>query len=488
MSNKQGYRDAFKSTTIFGGLQVFTTLVSIAKSKLVALWLGPIGFGLLGIFNSAVDTIYTATNLGATSSSVRDIASNEQSGDMQSKSMMSQSLLYFIIILGAFGALLTSILSKRISVWSFKNDTYTSSFIALSLAVFFTAVYKGYNAVLQGTRQIRFLAKANLWGCVFGFVLSVPLFYFFRQKGIVFSVVLSTITCAISSKYFINKAHFLKVRVPFRTILKNGSCTLQLGIMLSLSVLAATLIEFVLKIFITRHGGLTDVGFYQAGWSLNNSYLGLVFTAISMDYFPRLSAIFSDNCKVMEMVNQQGEIALLIIAPLVILLLVFLPLVIRILYTKEFLVIIPMLRLLLLGSFFKVGSWAISYIFLAKKAGKIFLFNELGICVISLPVYLILYKTFGIDGIGMAYLINFILYFIIVATVSYAKYRIKYGIDFWKIFCILLVSIIAYLVLKVLFVSLVCDILFGLWILYYSYVELNKRVDIISVIKGYLKR
>jgi PST family polysaccharide transporter len=41
-----------------------------------------------------------------------------------------------------------------------------------------------------------------------------------------------------------------------------------------------------------------EVGFYTAGFTLLNSYVGIIFTVMSTDYFPRLSSISDDNVKV----------------------------------------------------------------------------------------------------------------------------------------------------------------------------------------------
>ncbi len=71
---QEGYQTAFKATALFGGVRVINILVSILKSKIVALWLGTTGFGIMSLFNSATSLIYSITNLGLQDSAVRDIA------------------------------------------------------------------------------------------------------------------------------------------------------------------------------------------------------------------------------------------------------------------------------------------------------------------------------------------------------------------------------------------------------------------------------
>ena len=45
-------------------------------------------------------------------------------------------------------------------------------------------------------------------------------------------------------------------------------------------------------------------------------YLGMIFNAMGTDYYPRLSAVSNDSKQASEIINQQAEITILILAPL----------------------------------------------------------------------------------------------------------------------------------------------------------------------------
>lgn len=56
MSKRDGLsRVILKAMGIFGGVQVLTIICSIIRTKLVALWIGPFGVGLFGIYNQALE-------------------------------------------------------------------------------------------------------------------------------------------------------------------------------------------------------------------------------------------------------------------------------------------------------------------------------------------------------------------------------------------------------------------------------------------------
>ena len=68
------YKNTLKGTTLFGGVQIYKILISVLRSKVLAIFLGPAGVGVLGLFSSTIDFIYGLTNLGLSTSAVREIS------------------------------------------------------------------------------------------------------------------------------------------------------------------------------------------------------------------------------------------------------------------------------------------------------------------------------------------------------------------------------------------------------------------------------
>ena len=472
-----GYKTAFKATALFGGVQVITIIISVLKSKVVALWLGTVGFGIMSLFGAAINLISSVTNLGLQSSAVRDIANAKVKNDTNYLSRIIKAIYRWVIATGLVGAILTVFLSYWLSLWLFESDKYMVSFILLSLVVFLTGIYNAHYAVLQGMRELQLMAKANVYGSIWGFVLSLPMFYFFKEKGIVWALILTAIATTMVSTFYVRKIKLENIKQTCKESYILGLQTVKLGIMMAISGIAVLVVQFAVKTFIVRNGGLSDVGLYQAGWTLNASYLGMVFTAMGKDYFPRLSQCAEDDREVIKKVNEQAEIAILILAPLIIVMLVFMPYLIQLLYSKEFLTIIPMTEWLLIGSLVQAGSWGISFVFLAKGDGKVFLFNELGIKLITLPSYLLGYHLWGLAGIGYAFTFGYIVYFIWVALVANKKYHIFYTFEFWKKFFILLGLLLIFPMGRYLLkTDLITSIISLTCVIGYSFYELNKRV------------
>ena len=133
MAGKQGNisRMAMKAMGIFGGVQVIGILCSIIRTKLVALWIGPVGIGLFGLFNNALEMLSTGTNLGIRSSSVRDISQATDRRDQALIARMVTVVRKWSMWLGLAGALLTLMLAPLLSHITFGDSEHIWGFVAL---------------------------------------------------------------------------------------------------------------------------------------------------------------------------------------------------------------------------------------------------------------------------------------------------------------------------------------------------------------------
>jgi len=262
---------------------------------------------------------------------------------------------------------------------------------------------------------------------------------------------------------------------------------LRMGIMLSLSSITVLAASYLVRIYISHKGGVEQVGLYNAGFAIVNSYVGMVFTAMGTDYFPRLSGFIHDREKAMSTVNDQAEIALLILAPIITIFLIFINWVVILFYSNEFTGIRNMIHFAVLGMFFKAISWPIAYIFIAKGHTKLFFYNELIANSYFLGLKIAGYHLGGLDGVGFAFLINYFLYFIQVYVVAVKKYEFKFTKEFGKVFRIqFAIGVLCFISVKLLKAPYVyipgsIFIVLSTW---YSLKELNNRMALISLIRS----
>jgi O-antigen/teichoic acid export membrane protein len=427
---QSSYRQIFKATSLFGGVQVIQILVGIVRVKFIAVLLGTVGVGIIGLLNAPLQLITSVTGLGIAFSAVRDISESHGSSDQTRIAKSITILRRWSWFTGMLGAIVTIALAPLLSQWSFGNNNYTWAFIWLSITLLLQAINKGQSALLQGTRRLKDMAKASVIGSALGLVTSIPLYYWFGTKGIVPALIITAATALILSWYFSRKVVIESVVLTFKQTYYSGLGMAKLGIYMTLAGFIASLSNYVLNSFISNRGGIGQVGLYNSGWGVVGQYTGIIFSAMATDYFPRLSAIQDDNDKIKELVRQQSETALLIMTPLLALLIVTMPLVVRILYTPAFLPIVMFAHLTVLGMQFKAISWAMGYVYLAKGNGRLFLTMEVISGFVILLLNLLLYYFFGLNGLGISFILSYLLGMIF----SYSVLKWKYDFTFPKKF------------------------------------------------------
>ena len=148
MSKQQSsYRQIFKATSLFGGVQVFNILIGIVRVKFVAILLGTAGVGMISLFNAPMQMIMSITGLGIALSAVRDISEASASGERSRIAKTVRTLKRWSWFTGMLGALVTIVLAPKLSEWSFGNKEYTWAFIWLSVTMVLQAISKGQNTL-----------------------------------------------------------------------------------------------------------------------------------------------------------------------------------------------------------------------------------------------------------------------------------------------------------------------------------------------------
>ena len=416
-------RMAMKAMGLFGGVQVMGILCSIIRTKLVAMWIGPVGIGLFGLFNNALEMISTGTNLGIRSSSVRDISQAMGSHDSSLVARMVTVVRKWSMWLGLAGALITLSLAPLLSRITFGDDLHIWGFVALSVAVLLGALTNGEYAVLQGTARLKRLASVTLWGTICGLAVSIPLFYLLRERSILPSIIAYAAALAIFAWVFRNR-DYPAMPVSRRETFDMGKGFVRLGIFMTLGNFATILASYAFNAWLNVNAGTEQVGFYQAGYTLINKYTGLILTALGMEYYPRLSQVADSRLRLRAFVSQEINVAIAIMAPVVALFILLREVVVWILYTPDFNVILTFVSWGMIGTVLRTVSWCLAFTILAKGDGKTYLWTEAASAVINLLLNIVFYRWWGLTGLGIAFLVSYLLYTLIVAVVYFKQYRL----------------------------------------------------------------
>ena len=484
------YRGVFKATAILGSVQLFNILIAVVRNKCISILLGPVGMGIMGLLTSATGTIAGFTNLGITYSAIKNIASAYEKGDYTTLGKVLYVLQRCIWITGLLGAIICLLLCRQLSQWTFGNTDFTISFAFLSISLLLTQLTNGNLLILKGCRNINYYAKANVWGNFLSLFITVPLYFWLGIDAIVPALILFSISTFLCAYFYRSRLRLVQIRTERGEFKEISKDILIAGIAFSAAEFFPLIASFYIRTFISNNGGLTDVGLFSAGFAILNGYVGMIFTAMSTDYIPRLSAVSDDDHQLELVINQQIEMSILLLFPLIVLFVIFGKLMILILYSSQFYPMIEMIYWGGLGMLFKVPNWCFGCILIPKRESKAYFYFSILSALFYLGMNMLLYSVWGIKGLG----ISFLLSHIFDASVSYWYINRKYQINY-KIKTILellgmgvvIVTVIIFqssqLVTWIIYTLDFCVcILAGL----YSYNRLNSLMDLTPFIKSKL--
>ncbi|GAB5401391.1 MAG: O-antigen translocase [Aureisphaera sp.] len=488
---KESYREVVKATSLFGGVKVFSILIAVIRSKVIALLIGAEGMGIASLFMSTLQMVNGVTNLGMDKSAVKDISYAREKQDLAGIQKTISILSRITWITGIAGTALIMLTSPWLSELAFGNREYTLLFVWVAISLLFIQLTNAKLAILQGIRRHRALAKANLLGNFLGLILTLPLYYYYGIDAIVPAIILATFLSVLVTHYYVLKSQVKVDSIRTKSAFSEGKSMIRLGIMLSISGLMSLLGAYILQIYISAKGGVDQVGFYNAGFVILNTYVGLIFSAMATDYFPRLSGIIDDIKKIQQTVFEQAHVALLLISPIIVVFIAFAPQIIRILYSGEFDPTIVFVSWAIMGMFFKAVSFSVGYIIIAKGDSNLFLKTTFIFNALLLTLNILGYTYYGLFGLGVSFLIYFVIHFIAIQIITYYRYGFYFKSDFYTVFisCLIictgafLASFLGTILWK--YSLLVLLIIISL---IYSFIQLNKKMDVVGLLKNRFRK
>jgi PST family polysaccharide transporter len=416
--SKESYGQILKSSALIGGSQVANIVIGVVRTKAMAVLLGPAGFGLFGLYGSIQNLTQSIAGMGINSSGVRQIAAAAGSGDKDRIAQTASVLRSTAIALGVLGAGLLLAFSRQISRVTFGNTEHTAAVSLLSMAVFFGLVSGGQGALIQGMRRIGDLAKMNVLGAFFGLCASIPLVYFFRQKGVVPSLVVVAAMGILTSWWYSRKTGIQPAQVTLSQVREETSVLLKLGSAFMASGLMTMGVAYAVRTMILRTLGLPATGLYQAAWTLGGLYVGFILQAMGADFYPRLTASIDNHQETNRLVNEQTLIGILLAGPGVLATLTFAPLIMTLFYSARFAAAVGILRWVCLGAALQVITWPMGFIVVAKGRQSWFFFSELCWALVAIALAWVSLRWFGLNGAGIAFFGSYVFHLFLTYPIA----------------------------------------------------------------------
>jgi O-antigen/teichoic acid export membrane protein len=408
---KAAYRQIIRSTSIIGGSSALNILIGIARSKAIALLLGPAGVGISGLYQSLISTAAAIAALGVNGIGARELAEASAKEDQHELAKARQTLFGSTLIQGIAGAILVWLFREPISRLALNDDQQSHVVGWLAIGVALTVASGAQIALLQGMRRIRDIAAINVASSICYSIVGVAIVWIWRLQGLVLLAVIGPVFNFAFGWWYTSKLNrAAKAPLPLAVFLERWKSLIKIGTSLMLAGFAAALQQLILRAWINHHLGSTALGDYQAAATLANTYLTFLLSAMTTDYYPRLCGVIADHRYANEVVNQQTEVALLLGGPVILAVFSIAPWVISAFYSQQFTSAATILRWQLAGDIGKLAAWPLGFIILASGDGRTFLITEVtALAAITLATILAM-PLVGLPSTGLGYLFGYVIY------------------------------------------------------------------------------
>ncbi len=415
------YSHVLMFTGIFGGVQGLKLVVSLIRNKLSSILLGTTGFGLLGVYSSITEFVTNCCNCGIPLNTTQKVSELYENGTPEEMRDFVRIVRTWVVWTAVAALLLSVLLSPLVSYLFFHKEwSHIGEVILLTPVVVAYLVAGGECSLLKGQRQLRSVATIESIVAVTTLLSTVPFYYYWGLNGIIFALIFSTLISAVVHLYF--SVRIMPYRItPFRMdVLRKGWPFVRRGLPYVVSGIATSAATMAVPIIILNSGSVDDVGLYRAAFAIMVGYAGMVFVAMEADYYPRLSSTHNHPERMNLCINQQIDVCVLLVTPLLILLTLCLPLAIRLLYTREFMSMTTMALCATFYTFFRAIMLPVAYTPLAKGKSIVYLCVELAYYAVFCLLVWLGWRFGGLAGVGIAYSVA-ALYDLAVALIVYGR-------------------------------------------------------------------
>lgn len=410
-STRESYGQIFKTTSVIGGASIISLLIGVARTKLIALLLGPAGIGLIGLLNTFMSAAATIAQMGLGTVGTRQIAEAHATGDATRIVIATHALMIATAVLSVTGGSVVWMLREPLATHVLQDDALAGAVGWVGLGVGLSVAALAQTALINGMRRIKDLALLQISGGLAITILGLPLIWYFGAAAIPYYVVIMPLTSFMVGHLFVARMpKSAPVTHSFAELSAQWRIFGALGLPVMAAAVVTTLAALWIQIDVRGQLGVDSVGFYIASNVIAVQYVGLVLGAMGADFYPRLTGVIQDHAAARLLVNQQTEVALMLAGPMIIAMFTLAPWLIVLLYSDAFTPAAELLRWQVAGTLLKVVSFPLAFILRAKGAGALYFVTEALTVFVLVVATTLLLDRFGLVGAGMGFFIAYAVY------------------------------------------------------------------------------
>lgn len=395
----------FSLTSISTFVKMLTGFISV---KVVASIIGPAGVALVGQLNNFAYIVMMFASGGINKGITKYVAEYKDDNNKISKYLSSAlritgicTLICSVILIGFHGYL-----SELIML----SPDYGYVFVFFGISIFMYALNELLISIVNGYKDFTKYVRISIANSIFGVIFTVTLVMCWKLEGALVASIAYQSFMLLVTVFMIRKLKWFRWEF-FKERLSGIIAKRYFGfsLMTLTSALTLPVVQMILRGYVMADISVVDAGIWEGMNKISNIYLMVITSSFGVYFLPRLSEL-KNRCQIhREMVKAYKAIIPILLVGFVVIYILRI-FIIRLLFTSEFL---PMQKLFIWqmgGDFFKICSFVIAYIMLAKAMTLKYMITEILFSISYLVLSLIFVRIHGIVGLTQGYLVNYIIY------------------------------------------------------------------------------
>jgi len=411
----------FRTSVLNGVAVLIKTITMFVLNKILAVYLGPTGYAAIGQFQNFIQMVTTFAGSAINTAVVKYTAEYHEDETKQRAVWKTAGSIVFLFSL--VFAILILIFQKQLALYIFQSLKYQTIFIWFAIFLIFFNFNTLFLAILNGKKEILKLVLANIAGSLFALVITGVLAIKLQLYGALIALSIYQSIAFIVTLILCHRADWFE----FSSLLGK----IDLGItkkfasfilMALVSAICVPLSQMLIRAYLTQEFSLAYAGYWEAMIRLSTVYLLLVTTTLGVYYLPRLSEL-----NAIDEIKKEVYLGYKFIFPLAVVggICVFIlrDWIIDLLFSPSFAPMQDLFLWQMMGDALKIGSWILAYLMLSKAMTKLYICTEIIFTVSLIALTYICTQVFGFEGVSIAHLINYGLYWIVISLFIFKQLK-----------------------------------------------------------------
>ncbi|MEV4850559.1 O-antigen translocase [Acinetobacter lwoffii] len=407
-----------KTSALNGVAVLIKTATMFILNKILAVYVGPAGYAAIGQFQNFIQMVTTFAGSAINTAVIKYTAEYHEDETKQRaiwKAAGSSVLIFSFIF-----SLIILIFQKQLSLYIFQTIAYQSVFAWFAAFLVLFNLNTLFLAILNGKKEVLKLVVANIAGSILSLLVTGFLAVQYHLYGALIALSIYQSIAFFVTLFLCYKANWFKISYLFGRIEpKIAKNFAAFALMALVSAICVPLSQMVIRSYLSQEFGLNYAGYWEAMIRLSGAYLMLVTTTLGVYYLPRLSELTH-----LDEIKKEVYLGYKFIFPLAVVggfcIYVLRDWIITLLFSHAFMPMRDLFLWQMIGDALKIGSWILAYLMISKAMTKLFVTTEIIFSFSLVLVTYILTQVFGFEGVSIAYLVNYAIYWV---TMSYFIYH-----------------------------------------------------------------